>query len=161
MESSINLGIRDRTISLLPRLLLVLGSIGGLGIISWHHFFGCTVIDVWAASKNGWELAAFSAFGTMSGFGMASLALIATLSAHERGKEAVDGNSGRLMVRLIVRSTWAWLIPGLISLVHILLPVSIVRSLLLGAGWFAMTQGVMGLLGLTFFFRRFTIPKPS
>lgn len=90
---------------------------------------------------------------------MAALALIATLSTHERGKEAIDSNSGRLMLRLILRSTWAWLIPGLVALLHMIFSTNLIRALFVGVSWFAATQGVLALLGLTFFFRRFTIPR--
>jgi hypothetical protein len=148
-------------INLIPGVLLGVGLIGGIALGAWQYRFGSPLIRAWVAANGGWELSAFGAFGTMSGFGMAALALIATLSAHERGKEAVDSNSGRQMVSFIVRSTWAWLVPGLLALVHILLPTCLVLSLLVGACWFAMTQGVLALLGLTFFFRRFTVTKPS
>jgi len=148
-------------INLIPGLFLCVGGVGGVALGIWQFRIGSPVIDAWVRAKGGWELSAFGAFGTMSGFGMAALALIATLSAHERGKESVDSNSGRQMVRFIVRSTWAWLFPGLLALLHIMVPTCLVRSVLVGSCWFAMSQGVLALLGLTFFFRRFTISRTS
>ena len=146
-------------INLLPNLFLLGGLVGGGFFGSWQYRSGSEVVAGWVKTNCGWEIASFAAFGAMSGFGMASLALIATLSAHERGKEAIDSNSGRLMTRLIVRSTWAWLLPGLVALLHIGLPVPILRAFFVGFAWFAITQGILALLGLTLFFSRFTIPR--
>lgn len=150
----------NHLINLLPGGFFLLGALGGFAIGIWQFTVGSDELNKWVLNHSGWELAAFGAFGTMSGFGMAALALIATLSAHERGKDAIDSNSGRLMVRLIVRSTWAWLIPGLFALSHLVLPYSGVRALFLGFSGFAVAQGILALMGLTFFFRRFTIPRP-
>lgn len=146
-------------INMLPGFFMLLGVFGGLWAGIYQYCTGSTVINEWFASNGGWEMSSFSAFGTMSGFGMAALALIATLSTHERGKEAIDSNSGRLMVRLIIRSTWAWLIPGLVALLHMLMQDAVIRAIFIGVSWFAVCQGVLALLGLTFFFRRFTVNR--
>lgn len=161
MGASSNQRVQNGAINVLPRLLLALGCLGGLSGGVWQYRVGSPVLAEWVKNKSGWELAAFGAFGTMSGFGMAALALIATLSAHTRGEEAIDSNSGRMMVRWIVRSTWSWLIPGLAALLHMVCPGNLVRAVFVGFSVFASAQGVLALLGLTFFFRRFTIPRPS
>lgn len=161
MGASSKQKVQDGVINLLPSLLLALGILGGLGAGVWQYRVGSRIIFAWVENKSGWELAAFGAFGTMSGFGMAALALIATLSAHSRGEEAIDSNSGRMMVRWIVRSTWSWLVPGLVALLHMIYPASFVRAIFIGISVFASAQGVLALLGLTFFFRRFTISRPS
>jgi hypothetical protein len=109
---------------------------------------------------SGWELTAFAAFGAMSGFSLASLALVATLSTHERAKEVIDENPGRRLLGALVHSTWGWICPALMALVVLVLPSGWPRTwgegLLLLLVAIGAAQAMLALYALTLFFSRFT-----
>lgn len=117
-------------------------------------------IGHWLATNKGWEITTFAAFGAMSGFTLAAVALVATLSAHPRGQEIIDANPGRFLLRMLVKATWLWMAPGVLALLHVALPYTVTRALFLWTVCVGLAQGAIALLALTLFFKRFTIPRP-
>lgn len=140
-----------------PILTLVSVLLGIVGAVI-HWKIPSAPSRLWFTSASGWELSAFGAFSAMSGFGLASLALVAGLSTNDKAKEVLDSNAGRGLVRRLLRSTWWWMAPATTALLHIY-----VRSLLIECAFVALVPVAIGqaaeaLLALTVFFRRWTIP---
>jgi len=140
---------------------LVLGLLGGRYHLL-HPFTGkqeTSGFIAWSLSEaKGWELSAFGAFGAMSGFALASLALVASLSGHDRTKVLIDADPGRFLVRQLVRSVWAWLAPALLALVALFTPWAWVEALFIVGACLGSAQGIVALMALSFFFRRMSDP---
>src|SRR5467141_1669954 len=82
--------IIQRLLNLLPKALYLLW----IGYGTWLAVFH--IIDDGARTvlllkpSGGWQMNAFAAFGTMSGFALAALALVATLSTNARAQDLLE-----------------------------------------------------------------------
>jgi hypothetical protein len=129
---------------------------------SWRHWHSPdSAFHAWMRASAGWEMSAFAAFTAMSGFGLASLALVASLSTHERGREVIESNPGRAMLRRVVASTWWWMVPGVIALAHVFWPDLLVECCFVATVPITITRAAEALLAVTIFFRRFTVRLPT
>lgn len=149
-----------RVLNLLPSVLDVLGITSGAFGAGWLLLDPATgLIGLWFEKALGWELNAFAAFGTMSGFGLASMALVASLSGHKRAEEEIESENGRFLLKMLLVSTWAWLLPALLALSHVLLQRPIVVAAFILAACWGVARGILALMAFSFFFSRFTKPK--
>jgi hypothetical protein len=126
----------------------------------FQHYFSYGAFAGWFGKSPGWELNAFAAFGTMSGFSLASLALVASMSGHERARQVIDSAPGRYLVRTLVVSTWAWLVAALTALGALATSATIAQSLVIFFASVAAARAVVAMAALALFFRRFTVTKP-
>lgn len=117
------------------------------------------VTAAWMAKNDGWQLDAFSGFGAMSGFALASLGLVASLMSHDRARQVLDANPGRYMLRTLVHSMWAWLVPAILALASLLVDSGVAQALFIAAMPVAAGFALRALYALTLFFRRFTRPR--
>jgi hypothetical protein len=153
--------LRDGLLEASPAALDIVGATSGVLAGLWYYFNPRCALGVWFSESKGWELNAFAAFGAMSGFALASLALVASLSGHERAKEVIDSSPGRFLLRTLIRSTWAWFLVALSSLIALVAGAALTRVAVVILASIACARGVVALAALYFFFKRFTVLKPS
>ncbi len=143
-----------------PVALEVLGIVGGVLLGAHQYLRPGSTLGAWFTASKGWELNAFDAFGTMSGFSLAALALVASLSTHQRASEILDENPGRYLLRTLIAATWAWFLAALASLVALAAGSSLVNGVVVLATCWASARGLIALLALALFFKRFTVRRP-
>jgi hypothetical protein len=137
------------------------GAIFGAGFGMWHYYNPKGTLGAWFVATPGWELNAFGSFGAMSGFALASLALVASLSGHERAQEVIDSNPGRYLLRMLIGSTWAWFIAALACLIALAVGGVWTRVVVIALTSIACARAVLALIALYLFFKRYTVQKPT
>lgn len=147
-------------LDILPTLLWGAGLVCGLGLAIFHGRASGDQTFTFL-NRGEWQLDAFAAFGTMSGFSLAALALIASLSGHKRAEELLDDNHGRFLVRTLVHSTCLWFVTATLALAcwfssSIWLETAFLMFVPLG-----VAGGAVALVALVGFFRRYSEAKPE
>lgn len=161
-KDSVAVPLRARLLAAAQWGIPTLGWLGGIAAGGLHLYDGeAGAIAAILRDAKGWELSAFGAFGAMSGFALASLSLVASMSQTERGKHVVDSNPGRYLLRRMVSSMWWWLVPGVVALMHLVLPFSFVEALFFATAAIGVSHAFLALLALTLFFKRYTVDKPA
>ena len=109
-----------------------------------------------------WCWDAFASLGTMSGFSLASLAIVAGLAGHERARQTLEQEEGRWLVRQLILAMTLWLIPAILGLVAALAPQDAgLQAAVIGFASLAISQAVVAVAAINAFFRRFSKPRPE
>jgi hypothetical protein len=143
-----------------PTAVYVLFAGIGLTLGVFHWSFDESPSFVLLEKVTSWRIDLFAAFGTMSGFALAALALVASLSTSDRAKEVVDSDSGRYLVRTLLRSAILWFVAAVLSLLAVFTGSRALDALVIAAACVAVGGGVVMMLGLYLFMRPFTVEKP-
>lgn len=129
-------------------------AIGAAVTCSWYPEW---VGAAWLTNQaDRWAFDAFSAFGAMSGFALAALALVGSTSTDDRARRLTDTAAGRTALRALVAATWWWLVPALASLLAVFHPAEPVLAVVVGGAVMGATRSVLALLGLSLIFRLYT-----
>jgi hypothetical protein len=161
-EFSLRLGkLRGYVLDSAEPLLMLLGALVGAVAATIHLTRGeASASAIWMKQAAGWEMDAFAAFASMSGFALAALALVASLSDHGRAKDVIDSNSGRYLLKCLISSVWWWLSAGLSALVDIPSGSRLSEAAFLLLAPLAVSRGFVALIAISLFFKRFTVTKP-
>jgi hypothetical protein len=131
-------------------LLQALGVLFGL-VLGGMHLLPDSTSAAWMQASSGWELKAFGVFASLSGFSIAALSLVASLSSERRDREALASNAGKDLVQQLVNATFRWFYPAVLALSCIFVESHLLEAAFVLSMCFGVAQGFVVLHALRIF----------